>query len=400
MDDKELFEQLARSPLTKNGFDEELRRKINHYLDNPKKKSVRPWFVRWSVLSASFLLIVVIVSGLWGWNSLSSNKRGELTLPLEQASSSSQPVIEREINPNPHSAVVIGLRKDSDQGALSSYRTIIIAPENNKLTFIRSGSGIYMPYKTHFWKVDTVMDSAGEGVQTIEATRADKVKKREASIEITAPLRRTEKLLFAGNHYLSILQTTNSDGYGYVVDHTKAWVNEVTALDPSVRMNDPESLQNNHITIANALGTTEVIKGSEEWAMVRDSYKWVGKQPNSQSIVNNASELLNWPTLSVALTEQATGPDTLSITGKQVLKLDRNAIDAYTSPAEDLIAIVADRRITLYPYQLKGAEMQELSVSVPIDTNESVVMVNWAVDERYVESWKQLFTKWFPKPTE
>lgn len=115
MDDKDLFEQLARGPLKHNGFDDNLRRKINDQLDSPHRSLRRPWFVRWGAISASFLLVVAVVVAIWSWESFSPEESDKLSIPSEQASTSAQASEELKINPIPHSAVVIGLRTDYNQ---------------------------------------------------------------------------------------------------------------------------------------------------------------------------------------------------------------------------------------------------------------------------------------------
>ncbi|WP_239614236.1 hypothetical protein [Cohnella mopanensis] len=397
MDDKDLFDQLKRGPLIRNGFDENLRRRINENLDKPKRKTMSPLFIRWGTLSASFLLILAVAVGLWSWKSFTGDANKMEALSTEQASASQPASPEREINPIPHSAVVIGLRLDNDQSGTSSstYRTILVAPENDKLTFFRSGEGIWMPYKTNFWKIEAVPDARGKGDQTLEALKSG-IRKLESSVTVApVQLRRTEKLLYAGNKYVSILQTTNVNEEGQPVERSEAWVNEVSNLAPEVRVDDVNALKDGNYSLAQALGTNTAEEDVNQWVIARDTGNWVAKQSVSVSRPTTLQDLHDWPTLSVQLTKAIVKDDPIALSWDEIRRLEPQAMDAYTSQDEDVAIIVTDNSLKLIPYRLSDAEMREQTVTLPIQANESVVMVQWATQEKYVENWKQLFSKWF-----
>jgi hypothetical protein len=394
MEDKELFEQLARGPLTRNGFNESLRRKINESIDMPKRKSSRPWFIRWRALSASLLLIVVVAVGFTSWRSLNHSHSNKQSLLNEQATASSQVTNEKEINPIPHSAVVIGLRDDSVEDGPSTYRTILVAPQDGRIANMGSGTGIYMPYKTNFWKIDTVQDALGKGLQTIVASRAGQKWPETNGSEKISPLRRSEKLLYAGNQFVSILQTTNVNETGDSVDQSQVWINEVVALDPLERAKNVNALEETHFPLAKALDTYGAEAGIDQWVITREASKWIAKKPIIASSLTNVSEIRSWPTIPVQLTENIVKDAPLAISWDEVQKLEPTAKDAFTSQDEDILAIVTDNSIKLYPYRLPEAEMK--AITIPISTNESVVMVQWATRQVYVENWIKMFSKWFP----
>jgi hypothetical protein len=402
VDDKDLFDQLKRGPLIRNGFDEELRRRINDNLDKPKRRTIRPLLVRWGAVSTSFLLIVAVVIGMWSWKSLTGDTAQKDALSTEQASASQQASPEREINPIPHSAVVIGLRADTDQSGMSSssYRTIIVAPEQEKLTFIRSGQGIWMPYKTNFWKIDAVQDSLGKGTETLEALKSG-VRKEKIKVANEPTLARTtEKLLYAGNQFVSILQNSNVNEKGVPVEQSNVWINEVSNLAPDVRANQANALKMGNFSLAQALGTDTVDTNIDQWVIARDSGNWIAKQSANNKGLTTVQDIQSWPALSVQLTKAIVKDDPLAMSWEEVRNLEPRAVDAYTSQDEDIAVIVTDSSLKLIPYQLPEEQMKDSTVTVSLRANESVVMVQWATQEKYVESWKQLFDKWFEASAE
>lgn len=402
MNDKELFEQLERGPLTRDGFDEALRRRINESLDKPSRKQRRPWFVRWSSISAACLLIVAVAVGLWSWKGFNSGQENNQSLVVNPTASSSA-ASDKEIDPIPHSAVVIGLREDSPDGTTSNYRTLLVAPQNERITYMGSVKGVWMPYKTSFWKIDSVSDSLGKGTESLQALRNGTKTSGEIKLnEATSQLRRTEKLLFAGNKFLSILQTTNVNEKGVAAEQSQVWVNQVSDLEPVVRAKDIYSLENNHFTLSEAIETNQSEGNIDQWAIVRESGKWVAKQRAIASVMANVSDVRNWETISVPLTAQVTGNDgdTLRLTEDEIRRLEPNAIDAYTSNNEEVAVMITNGQIKIVPYRLDDSERVRQTVNVPISANESVVMVQWAVEQKYVESWKQLFSKWLTSSAE
>ncbi|RED60396.1 hypothetical protein [Cohnella lupini] len=396
MDDKELFEQLERGPLNRKGFDETLRRKINESLDAPSRKHAKPWFVRWSALSAACLIIVAVAAGLWSWRDLTGEQSDKLSLETERATASSHASEEGYVNPIPHSAVVIGLRKDIDESDQSSYRTIFVAPENGQLTNMGDGEGIWMPYKTNFWKVNPSAESQAEGIQTLEALRDGKSKTVKEKDAANAG-KWSEKLLFAGKEYVSILQTASAGEDDASEVPSKVWVNRVSDLAPLERLKDANIVQNNHFNLAAALGSSDVELSQDQWAIARENGKWVAKKPGNLLNVS-ADDIAGWQTIDEPLTVPVTGPDVLALDWEEVLKLEPTAIDAYTSEAEEVVAIVTPGSIKLYPYRMMPEEREVLTL--PIDDGETVVMVQWAIEPKYVDGWKTLFGNWFGERAE
>ncbi|MFC5403764.1 hypothetical protein [Cohnella soli] len=377
MDDKELFEQLARGPLNRNGFDESMKRRINDSLDRPAgaRRGARFWPLRWPALGFSLLLALVIGAGVWGLNAgigQRDNLSESTPEPVEtSAASSAQPV-----DPTPHSAVAIGLRQDGNApDSPSTYRTIVVAPENGKLTYVRSGEGIWMPYKTTFWKIESRTVSAPSS-QLLVALKSGISDAKAANTSVAG---RSEKLLYAGSRFVSIMQTS-ADGT------SRAFVNQVTDLDPKVRETDPETLANTEYSFAAALGDAANGQDAEEWAIAREEKKWVAKKPAG----DRAAAVSDWTTISVELNSDFAKDLPLAVSG---LQLDRNAADAYISKDGDTAVIVSNNRIQVVPYRLSLAEQQPAELT--LRPNESVVMVQWATQAKYVDNWKQMFDKWF-----
>ncbi|MFC4598048.1 hypothetical protein [Cohnella hongkongensis] len=392
MDDKELFRQLRSGPFSREGFDENLRRKIHANLNEPQRGERRPFFLR-RIAAASFLLVLAAVVAVWGWNSLDGKPEPEeLAVPTEQAPSTAGLNDGAEGNPNPHSAVVIGLRKDETSDR-SSYRTIVVAAENERLQVIGSGSGIWMPYGQNFWHIEAVDDSAGTGAQQLIAHK-NGVKTVPEKIKEVSPARMTEKLLYAGDHYVSILLTKKLDSGARALDQSEVVVNLLPTLAPANRAANADALAVENVALNEALGFDHPTARVERWAVVRENNAWVAKSAARSSGAFDPERIKEWPTVEVPLESTDIVKDKpLSLAWEEVKRLEPEAVDAFTSQDGDVAVIVSDDQIRLVPYRQPESERQ--TVTLDIDANESVVMVQWAIQEKYVENWKKWFRNWF-----
>jgi len=400
VDDKDLFEQLRSGPFSREGFDEKLRRKINENLDNPRRGARRPSFLRLSAIGASFIVIVGAIFAMLSWDDFSAKQKSEeLSISMEPSASAALSDDQEEANRIPHSAVVIGLRKDDAKGARSSYRTIVVAPENKQLIVIGSGEGIWMPHKQNFWQIEALEDPLGKGDQTLVATNKGSKTETRESAEIrndknASKLRRTEKLLFAGDSYVTVLQTTNVDEKGGSVKRSEVFTNLLPTLASANRAANANALEEENVTLNEALGTGDPLFDVERWAIVRESNAWVAKEAPSSSKSYSAGDETSWPTLSVRLENTNVVKDKpLAISWEEAKRLDPEAVDAYTSQDGDVAVLVSNERIQLVPYRLPESERK--SVTIDKAPNESVVMVQWAIQEQYVENWKRMFKEWF-----
>jgi hypothetical protein len=402
MDDKELFEQLAHGPLTRNGFDDSLRHKIHKRIDNPKRRTARLWDWKWRKTRSAFLFLLVVLFGVWTWDPFSFMESGESEkLQMSEQTSnlteqSSNPELQNE---TPRSGILIGLRKDlttpSGAATSSTYRTILVIPQEKELVIAASGPGIYMPYNMSFWKIDAVPDAIGKGLQRIEASPAGKLVEDVPSVGPSSSLRRSERLLFAGNRFVSIEQYTMVTEEGASVNKSDIWVNNVEHLLPVLRNKNNDVLHELHYTLAAALGLDQNSSDIEEWTIDRVPGKWVAKKPSQALGVLNTMSDLDLQQIDVTLTSTVLSHDNLALNWDEIHAIEPSAIDAFTSPTEDILAVVVDKGIKVYPYKMTGDWMKPLKIQT--DANEKIIMVQWALNS-YIDSWSKQLNKWI-QPT-
>lgn len=392
MDDKELFEQLERGPLARNGFDERLRGRILEEIERPGKRR-KPRIVPLARIGAACAMAFAVLVGVWIWQSNDGNAgMGMEDKKMQSASPSPSAAIEMTTEP-PRSVMLIGLRKDVPEGQTggpsSTYRSILVAPEAGQLTVDASLEGIYMPYKQKFYRLDAVEDTLGKGTQTIASVPAGQAKPRGFAVD--SAYRTNEKILFAGNRYVSLLQTKTAADTGETTSHV--WVKDITQLEPALRETSAAAGEEPHYPLSQLV--TAAGDSADEWAIAREAGEWVGKVPAASANALNAAAALASIAETKAIAEQlppdVASYDTLWLNWDDILAREPAAIDAFTSPTQDILAVRTDNAIRVSAYRMKETDMKPLSI--PLENGESVVMVQWAQDN-YVDTWKTMLRQW------
>ncbi|KIL34801.1 hypothetical protein SD71_17410 [Cohnella kolymensis] len=395
-DDKDLFEQLTRGPLNRNGFNDALRKKIYDSIEKPKKRSAGFRLFKSVSAGAAFMFLIGVLLGVWIWK---GTPFGFLqnTGEADTAASADRGALfaGNTGDVQPQSAILIGLRKDEASGGQSSYRTVLVVPQDGKLTVAADGPGIWMPYKQKFWKIDNVPYLTGKGKQILIAEPA--VSASSTYLENSPQLSRTEKLLFAGNRYVSVSESINDSAHGNKRDKTFLRVKEIEQLKTSERRKELLSSRQAYVTLSEVAGTSRVPAGMDQWTIARVPGKWVAMQHAAESNTGRGDSPSDWTQTGVTLSSAVLSHDTLSIAWDDVYSIERSARDAFTSPREDLAAIVTDNSIDIYPYRMK--DFRKRALKLPVDPAETIVMVQWATSS-YVDSWKEELGKWIPPTTD
>ncbi|WEK55740.1 MAG: hypothetical protein P0Y55_06760 [Candidatus Cohnella colombiensis] len=397
MNDNELFEQLARGPLVKEGFDDDLRSKIHQQLDATRtsKRKLRPFRLSWLNGSAAVVLLFVIVLAIVNGQqhsplNMADEEANVIQSNTEAASSPYATITNESQSQSLRSAVLIGLRKDTpvkDEKAdvsESSYRTILIAPEEEELVVAASGKGIWMPFEQTFWHVDAVADTSEKGGQKVIAATAAAL--LPEVIDSTSSSIVREKLLYVSNRYLSLMQSKSTKDNTSV--QSDVWVKDVTQLTSTARADEwAKGKKTLHYTVGELTGIEGSAAVIDQWTIARSSGQWVAEQPTT------SSKISEWQEIDAPLSDQIVSHDKLALTWNEIYKYEPFAKDAFTSPTKDLLAVVVNDAIHIYAYQQPFKNMKQ--ISIPLEGQESVIMVQWAQD-KYVDSWKHMLRTWIP----
>ncbi|WP_027084898.1 hypothetical protein [Cohnella panacarvi] len=387
MDDKELREHLAQGPLARNGFDEALRRRIHEQIDNPRRRTRRIW-APMARIGGVFAVLFAVLAGAWIWQAQSNGDSASERMMVETAldaapAASAQTALTTE---PPRSAMLIGLRKDVPSRETSTYRTVLVTPEDGELRVSASLEGIYMPYKLKFYRLDAVGDSGGRGSQTLASVPAGET--LPVAIATDPAYVTNEKLLFAGNKYVSLLQTQSDPDTGEST--SRVWVKDVEQLAPALRENAVKSREEPHYELTQLVQLSSL--RTDEWTIARQSGQWVVKVPgtaeSSEQMLNRIS---NSTGIGPKLPTEVASYDKLWLNWEDIRAKEPAAIDAYTSPTEDLLAVQTADALSIAAYRMKEEDMKPLTIK--LEHGENIVMVQWAQDG-YVNNWKTMLGQW------
>ncbi|MFC5531797.1 hypothetical protein [Cohnella yongneupensis] len=392
MDDKELRDQLTRGPLARNGFDEALRRRIHEEINNPRRRRPKLWMMPWARFGAAFTMLVAVLAGIWMWYSqtIEPSAMHSDQANLAGATATNETMASIYTKDDPRSAMLIGIRDDipegEEGGPSSSYRTLLIAPEDGELQVNASLEGIYMPFKMKFYRLDAVGDSLGKGVQTIASVPAGEA--LPPAIATDSAYRTNEKLLFAGNKYVSLLQTKTEANTGETT--SRVWVKDIEQLAPKLRESAAKSADEPHYELTRLVLASSLY--TDEWTIARQTGQWVIKVPGTaESSEQLLTRISNSTGIGPKLPTEVASYDKLWLNWDDIRKREPSAEDAFTSPTEDLLAVKTKDAIEVFAYRMKDEDMKPLTIE--LGERESIVMVQWAQDG-YVNNWKQMLGQW------
>ncbi|KPV58181.1 hypothetical protein QJ48_17890 [Paenibacillus sp. A3] len=419
--DNELKKELARGPFSQNGFNDSLRKRIEERIDNhvavrrPRRWSA--WSAGVSAVLASALVFLFVTDSR--------------PLPLVQQEAAEKPEMQHQPSAAAHaphgpdweasvrSALLIGLRSDAPAAenpqAPSTYRTVLIAPDRNRLQKTAEGEGILMPYKLDFWKIGNERKATGsQETYTLTAHLASVKPKTSGSADRRNPAQpvvRSEKLMFAGNRYVAVTQTTaaKTSAAQSPAPQDYVWVKELEQLASGRQV--PAPLSEPHVALRSvfAAAAVPVLKelkpappsaglghgepaaadlSGESWTIARKQGKWTAQLASYDGTANGAAEGMTYRLREVplALPPSVVSHDELAVPWRDIVRVQPGAVDAFSSPNRDMVAIVTEQNIIIYPYADQWIPIPLMTL--PLQPKESVVMIQWAMGS-YVELWKR-----------
>lgn len=420
--DNKIKSELSRSPFKQQGFDDELRRAIELRLDEPINRSRR-----WSIPLASAAACAAVLA-IFIWSPISDLWSGQPVdiaaehLDAPQTASVSTPKPQEQAVTTPiilDSALLIGLRRDVEEtqendarSSFSEYRTFLIAPKDDRLQLIAQGEGLLVPYGQQFWQLDApIHRTATDQYQTLSAYPAVSPMPSQNSItdDPEVSVQHTQKILYAGNRYISIEETERRSGPDGATAQNHVWVGLLEQFGSFRTLAPPDEPFEAHIPlqellgdvgkqavkIARALSSTSAsdsING-KHWAILRDKTKWVAHVEQETSNPLDPYRLIPLP---IQLPESVVSHDVLCCSWSDVLRVAPSATDALSSPTGDIIAITEGDQLLVHAL-LHGQIALEPLLAVQLAEDERLVMAQWATLP-YIPSWIDAAEKFLGSP--
>ncbi|WP_221469478.1 hypothetical protein [Cohnella nanjingensis] len=384
--------------MSRNGFDDRLRKRIEDALDRPTR---RPSFfarVGWNGAGVAAILGLLLAFGIWQWTVPGPSAERFAEDPAMQTATTQDAKLFSDANAQIRSVLLLGLREDrEDQGnVVSSYRTLMIAPQDGQFAVTASGDGIVMPYKQNFWKIEAVTSGdKGTLSQTLKAYQANgkgAVTPAQAEAIPVSDVGMVERLTFVGNRYVSVVQNRVS-----APNAQFRWVKHIEQLAADASRVSYEPTAESHVMLEDVLkagdtATPSVQAHTEQWSIIRRTGNWTAAAEEAKDGKGATDAFAPFDNealveLSAPLPDEYKNYDTLSISWSQIRKIVPQAEDAFTSPNEDMLAVVTGDQILVYPYQQLNGRDHPLSIRLA--DGETVVMAQWTSNIKYVDNWKK-----------
>jgi hypothetical protein len=412
--------QLEDGPLTQKGFTSKLQQDIEQTIQKKErnKSKVKPLFC---VAGLGTVLAVVL---LFPWHTMHTQSEAAALegkmMPAAVTVSTPPPA---PIN----TALLIGLRTEHESAAsggqgrvlsplrYSTYRTMLIAPVRGQLQKTSEGTGILMPYKQNFWKIDSLTHLTNKGESHyLSAHLADQPVKSE---RFTAPedleYNRVETLLFAGNQYVSIAESEAAWNGNAPYRADRIWVRTLPQLKEARTLQFyKKPVDKNHVSLMDIFGasTSTDLAGmssmgdnamsevsGQSWTVQREAGQWVGKvaeTPKASLSRPDSYVLRDFPR---QLPDKVVNHDEICCSWSNIKSSWPKATDALTSPLDDMLVIFEGDTLKFYSYGQAPGSIPQLTLD--LEPGEQLVMAQWATDH-YVQEWIDKVGRYLSTETE
>lgn len=306
-----------------------------------------------------------------------------------------------------NSSILIGLKSlnlEDQNGNIENwnYRTILIRSYNKEIVSIYEMKDIFLPRKTGFWKVEVQREKDNDKILAypLKKTVDGEMKKRKIvkGKEKTGENNSLKNILYVGNDYISI-EKINHLNKGerllefYLIDnlnedspvkisHIAGEAGKASLLDEGYKAILSSDSQYRYSSI-------DFSPNEENFGLFRRNGHWIYK--GRVNFVQDGMYSYKNFNIKVVPSKEVVHYDELHIPWNAIKSKVPEAIDAFTSPAEDIIIIVTRNSIMIYPID-KGDIGHTPIGKIKLKPTEKIIMDEWSIG-KYPEIWEEEFIK-------
>lgn len=300
------------------------------------------------------------------------------------------------------SGVLLGIKTynydELNQAEGWDYKTIWIKANDRSISSAYQVEDLLVPRKKGFWLVDIVRENINDTlIDKIQATPKAIFKENDLT-ESSAFMAKDvinevtninpsilKSILYIGNDYISaeVIDKSNNKKtlQVYPIDYLEAGL--PIMISDIVGETDSKIFRD----VAQSILKTDLdlLLNEESFGLVRRNGYWIMKGRINYQL--DGEELYKDYNIKSIPPKELINYDELEIPWSMIKAKVPDAIDAFTSPNEDIIIIETRNNILIYSIQDKEISQQELG-KIKKTNSETIVMAEWAMG-RYTNLWEE-----------
>jgi hypothetical protein len=294
------------------------------------------------------------------------------------------------------SGILLGIKThfyDEESGKDNwSYKTLWIRTNNRNMASIYELKDLLLPRKKGFWLVDVNRENNGAINDEINAVQKGKFK--EELNDLSASLyqmsknssySRLKNILYVGNDYISTETIDILDNRKtiqvYPIDYLKD--------EKAIKISDIIGDERLEAFIEGAQGIIKTSSNMEldekSFGLSRRNGHWIMK--GRINYISENEELYKDYNIKTIPPKELVNYDELAIPWNVIKSKVPEAIDAFSSPNEDIILIVTRNNVLIYEIHDHEISPKEIG-KVKLNSSDSIVMAEWAAG-RYTMIWEE-----------
>lgn len=306
---------------------------------------------------------------------------------------SSYIAIDQEITSEEHSkenvdtSLLLGIRQGVERNGVMKYKymTYFIRKNKENMVSVYLTPNIFVPKQSSFWTIEHKVETNGKFKETITAKDDNVTDKTINQINSENEL----NISFVNPNFISLFsREREQDATSYSLreinqlSRNPLTITDVAGTDGLVIQKEVISKEADKINVA--MEEADKLEESTNLGLIRENGKWVfatNLHYETEGLMRTKRVNLNiLPAIDLKIDSEK------GFSWSQIKNMVPDAIDAVSSPKENLIVIQSSDELLIYTQDNTSYPL----ASIPLKGNNIIVMDEWAVD-RYAGIWEEAF---------
>lgn len=274
------------------------------------------------------------------------------------------------------------------------YKTLWIRFNNRQLSSAFEMNGLLVPRRKGFWLIDVERKNGSDNIYAVQKSKFSEdlidssgVEQEELFTMVTREMKPSilKNILYIGNDYVSTEVVDISSNRKTL----KVYPIDYLGEEKAINISDIIGIDGLRLFKEGAQSITKNFSNlyldEENFGLNRRNGYWILK--GRLNYTSNEEEHFNDFNIKAIPPKELVNYDELSISWNQIKSRVPDAIDAFTSPNDDIILIVTRNNLLVFSIVDNELSQKELG-KIKIDNSQSIVMAEWGLG-RYTMLWEE-----------